>query len=59
MTKGDLQGTACTPGDYERFTIIVCGETLQKCTYEWCATYTTTWKRKFGACVLKGCPPPE
>ena len=55
MTKGELQGTACSPGDYERYNIIVCGETLQKCTYEWCDKYIHSWKKKFGACVLKGC----
>ena len=55
VTKGELQGTACSPGDYERYNIIVCGETLQKCTYEWCDKYIHSWKKKFGACVLKGC----
>ena len=38
--KGDLQGTASH---------------LQKCTYEWYDKYIHSWKKKFGACVLKGC----
>ncbi len=59
VTKGDLQGTACSADEYERFSIIVCGETLQKCTYEWCDKYITAWRRKFGACILKGCPAPK
>ena len=39
-----------------RYNIIVCGETLQKCTYEWYDKYIHSWKKKFGAVrVLKGC----
>ena len=51
VTKGDLEGTACSPDEYERFSIIVCGESLQKCTYEWCDKYITAWRKKFGASV--------
>ena len=60
VTKGDLEGTACSPDEYERFSIIVCGESLQKCTYEWCDKYITAWRKKFGAsvgrCVISGRP---
>merc|ERR1740127_6924 len=65
VTKGDLakrdneKVPGCTNDEYERFKIIVCGETLTKCELEWCETYKHEWKIKFGACNTVGCPAPE
>merc|ERR1719408_265560 len=65
VTKGGLEGVACTDDEYERFKTIVCkvekacgcAETV--CELEWCATYVHNWKKEFGACLLKGCPADE
>eukprot|EP00746_Dinoflagellata_sp_MGD_P162105 gnl/MRDRNA2_/MRDRNA2_89519_c0_seq1.p3 gnl/MRDRNA2_/MRDRNA2_89519_c0~~gnl/MRDRNA2_/MRDRNA2_89519_c0_seq1.p3 ORF type:complete len:106 (+),score=28.79 gnl/MRDRNA2_/MRDRNA2_89519_c0_seq1:89-406(+) len=65
VTKGDLakrdneKVPGCTNDEYERFKIIVCGETLTKCELEWCETYKHEWKIKFGACNTVGCPAGE
>ena len=55
VTKGEMEGTACTADEHERYKIIVCGETLQTCELEWCEKYKHDWKLKFGACNQLGC----
>jgi len=70
VTKGDLAGgmvdaegntypPGCTPDEYGRYKIIVCGKTLTECTLDWCEKYKHDWKIKFGSCNKKGCPAPE
>mmetsp|Transcript_105391 Transcript_105391/g.183303 ORF Transcript_105391/g.183303 Transcript_105391/m.183303 type:complete len:100 (+) Transcript_105391:84-383(+) len=57
------EGVACTDDEYTRYKTIVCkvekecqcGDTV--CKLDWCSEYVHTWKKEFGACILKGCPP--
>merc|ERR1719284_478136 len=61
VTKGGIEGVACTNDEHARFKTIVCkveevcecADTV--CKLEWCATYVHDWKKKFGACMLLGC----
>ena len=56
-----LEGEACGAEEYARYKTIVCtvedackcADTV--CALEWCADYVHTWKKEFGACLLKGC----
>mmetsp|Transcript_57436 Transcript_57436/g.151176 ORF Transcript_57436/g.151176 Transcript_57436/m.151176 type:complete len:110 (-) Transcript_57436:57-386(-) len=56
-----LEGEACPPDEYARYTRIVCkieeacGCADHTCTLDWCAGYVHDWKKEFGACLLKGC----
>merc|ERR1719449_372734 len=56
-----LEGEACGTEEYARYKTIVCSvEDACKCAdtvcaLEWCADYVHTWKKEFGACLLKGC----
>merc|ERR1719375_189521 len=63
-----LEGEACGVEEYSRYKTIVCtvteacGCAPHKCELEWCLDYVHTWKKDFGACILKGCdwvPPKE
>mmetsp|Transcript_17347 Transcript_17347/g.54535 ORF Transcript_17347/g.54535 Transcript_17347/m.54535 type:complete len:99 (-) Transcript_17347:7-303(-) len=57
-----LEGEACGPDEYKRYTTIVCKiEKTCKCAdttceLDWCSEYVHNWKKEFGACILKGCP---
>jgi len=55
VTKGDLEGVACSRDEHNRYRTIVCGETLQNCELEWCKEYIHNWKLEFGACNQLGC----
>jgi len=50
ITKGDLEGIACSEDEAVRYQKIVCGETIQNCELEWCKEYIHDWRKKFGAC---------
>ena len=56
-----LEGEACGAEEYARYKTIVCtvGDACKcadtVCALEWCADYVHTWKKEFGACLLKGC----
>mmetsp|Transcript_40126 Transcript_40126/g.72092 ORF Transcript_40126/g.72092 Transcript_40126/m.72092 type:complete len:96 (+) Transcript_40126:66-353(+) len=58
-----LTGEACTDNEYKRYKSIVCslteacGCTETLCEQDWCNGYMRKWKKEFGACTLKGCPP--
>jgi len=57
VTKGELEGIACSDDEYNRYKIIVCGKTLQTCELGWCKDYVHKWNKEFGACNQRGCPP--
>jgi len=58
----------CEESDYERYKVIVCNDTVQKCAnhcedtqvcgrnVEWCKKFVSTMTQKFGSCKEKGCP---
>merc|ERR1719378_403374 len=56
-----LEGEACGTEEWTRYKTIVCSVVKEcdcaphKCDLEWCHDYVHTWKKEFGACVLKGC----
>jgi len=56
-----LEGEACPKAEYDRFKTIVCtveeacGCADTVCKLEWCSDYVHDWRKKFGACLLKGC----
>ena len=56
-----LEGEACGAEEYARYKTIVCTVSDAckcadiTCALEWCADYVHTWKKEFGACLLKGC----
>uniref|UniRef100_A0A7S4QEV1 Uncharacterized protein n=1 Tax=Alexandrium monilatum TaxID=311494 RepID=A0A7S4QEV1_9DINO len=57
-----IEGEACSPDEYQRYTTIVCkiektcGCSGTVCQLDWCSEYVHSWKKEFGACILKGCP---
>mmetsp|Transcript_118188 Transcript_118188/g.339062 ORF Transcript_118188/g.339062 Transcript_118188/m.339062 type:complete len:101 (-) Transcript_118188:63-365(-) len=59
-----IEGQACGQEEHQRYMTIVCqvehacGCSGTVCELDWCSTYVHEWKKDFGACVLKGCPPP-
>jgi len=55
VTKGDLEGVACSRDEHSRYRTIVCSETLQECELEWCKEHIHNWKLDFGACNQLGC----
>merc|ERR1719284_706402 len=61
VTKGGLEGVACTDDEYQRYRTIVCkiektcGCADTRCELDWCSEYVHNWKKEFGACNLKGC----
>merc|ERR1719471_57066 len=60
-----LEGEACGKQEYARFKTVVCKiEKACKCAdtvceLDWCSDYVHDWRKKFGACLLKGCEAEE
>mmetsp|Transcript_49841 Transcript_49841/g.93427 ORF Transcript_49841/g.93427 Transcript_49841/m.93427 type:complete len:103 (+) Transcript_49841:79-387(+) len=60
-----VKETACTDEEYERYKSTICGlmeacecGSSAVCKLDWCVEYIASWQEPFGACFMKGCPPP-
>jgi len=58
VTQAEMDAAnACTKDDWDRYSIIVCSETLQDCSSKmpWCEKWVNEWKKYFGACNRHDC----